>query len=240
MGPGDQGSWRDQAAVFIGGIRSLGNGTHEASLRRSLGNLSPGNQGPQETMMPGRLVESTPTCRGGRVPRDLGAKASWEQLAGMPGDVGIGESIHRGALPVPIRHGKSRVKSVGEREWPGREGGPHAKCRGNQRERRGGEEHDVDQSGRCTGGGRRASAPDRCRSFRERGSWLFPSGLATVGLADALFEGLRLEDVAVATAHPGLDLVPREIDSARARTRWVRRRGWARDESSASAACSRC
>jgi chromosome partitioning protein len=36
----------------------------------------------------------------------------------------------------------------------------------------------------------------------------FPRGSPTVGLADALLEGLRLEDVAVATAYPGLDVVP--------------------------------
>jgi chromosome partitioning protein len=37
---------------------------------------------------------------------------------------------------------------------------------------------------------------------------LFPRGAPGVGLADALLEGLRLEDVAVATACPGLDVVP--------------------------------
>ena len=36
----------------------------------------------------------------------------------------------------------------------------------------------------------------------------FPRGSPTVGLANALLEGLRLEDVAVATAYPGLDVVP--------------------------------
>jgi chromosome partitioning protein len=36
---------------------------------------------------------------------------------------------------------------------------------------------------------------------------LFARGMPTVGLADTLLEGLRLEDVAVATAFPGLDVV---------------------------------
>jgi chromosome partitioning protein len=36
----------------------------------------------------------------------------------------------------------------------------------------------------------------------------FPRGTPAVGLADALLEGLRLEDVAVSTAYPGLDVVP--------------------------------
>jgi chromosome partitioning protein len=37
---------------------------------------------------------------------------------------------------------------------------------------------------------------------------LFPRGAPGVGLADALLDGLRLEEVAVATAYPGLDAVP--------------------------------
>ena len=37
---------------------------------------------------------------------------------------------------------------------------------------------------------------------------LFPRGAPAVGLADALLDGLRLEQVAVTTAHPGLDVVP--------------------------------
>jgi chromosome partitioning protein len=37
---------------------------------------------------------------------------------------------------------------------------------------------------------------------------LFPRGAPAVGLADALLDGLRLEDVAVATAYPGLNVVP--------------------------------
>jgi len=36
----------------------------------------------------------------------------------------------------------------------------------------------------------------------------FARGAPAVGLADALLEGSRLEDVAVATAYPGLDVVP--------------------------------
>src|SRR3974390_2448634 len=36
----------------------------------------------------------------------------------------------------------------------------------------------------------------------------FPPGTPSVGLADALLEGLRLEDVVVAAALPGLDVVP--------------------------------
>jgi chromosome partitioning protein len=36
----------------------------------------------------------------------------------------------------------------------------------------------------------------------------FPRGTPAVGLADALLEGLRLEDVAVSTAYPGLNVVP--------------------------------
>jgi chromosome partitioning protein len=36
----------------------------------------------------------------------------------------------------------------------------------------------------------------------------FPCGSPTVGLADALLEGLQAEDVAVPTAYPGLDIVP--------------------------------
>jgi chromosome partitioning protein len=36
----------------------------------------------------------------------------------------------------------------------------------------------------------------------------FPRGSPAVGLADALLDNLRLEEVAVATAFPGLDLVP--------------------------------
>ncbi|HZW32008.1 MAG TPA: ParA family protein [Isosphaeraceae bacterium] len=36
----------------------------------------------------------------------------------------------------------------------------------------------------------------------------FPRGSPAVGLADALLDNLRLEEVAVATASPGLDLVP--------------------------------
>jgi chromosome partitioning protein len=36
----------------------------------------------------------------------------------------------------------------------------------------------------------------------------FPRGTPSVGLADALLEGLRLEDVAVPTEHPGLEVVP--------------------------------
>ena len=36
---------------------------------------------------------------------------------------------------------------------------------------------------------------------------LFARGMPTTGLADTLLEGLRLEDVAVATAFPGLDVV---------------------------------
>ena len=37
---------------------------------------------------------------------------------------------------------------------------------------------------------------------------LFPRGAPAVGLADALLDGLRLEEVAVATEYPGLDVVP--------------------------------
>ncbi len=37
---------------------------------------------------------------------------------------------------------------------------------------------------------------------------LFPRGAPGIGLADALLEGRRLADVAVPTAHPGLDVVP--------------------------------
>jgi chromosome partitioning protein len=37
---------------------------------------------------------------------------------------------------------------------------------------------------------------------------LFPRGAPSVGLADALLDSLRLEDVVVATAYPGLDVVP--------------------------------
>src|SRR6516162_6413750 len=37
---------------------------------------------------------------------------------------------------------------------------------------------------------------------------LFPRGAPAVGLADALLEGLRLEEVALATDYPGLDVVP--------------------------------
>ena len=37
---------------------------------------------------------------------------------------------------------------------------------------------------------------------------LFPRGAPAVGLADALLDGLRLGEVAVATAYPGLDVVP--------------------------------
>lgn len=37
---------------------------------------------------------------------------------------------------------------------------------------------------------------------------LFPRGAPGTGLADALLDGLRLADVAVPTAHPGLDVVP--------------------------------
>jgi chromosome partitioning protein len=36
---------------------------------------------------------------------------------------------------------------------------------------------------------------------------LFPRGAPAVGLADALLDGLKLEEVAVATAYPGLDVV---------------------------------
>ena len=36
----------------------------------------------------------------------------------------------------------------------------------------------------------------------------FPRGAPTVGLADALLDNLRLEDVAVASLYPGLDIVP--------------------------------
>ena len=36
----------------------------------------------------------------------------------------------------------------------------------------------------------------------------FPRGAPAVGLADALLDGLQLEEVAVATAYPGLDVVP--------------------------------
>jgi chromosome partitioning protein len=36
----------------------------------------------------------------------------------------------------------------------------------------------------------------------------FPRGTPKVGLADALLEGLRLEEVAVVTAYPGLNVVP--------------------------------
>ena len=37
---------------------------------------------------------------------------------------------------------------------------------------------------------------------------LFPRGAPAVGLADALLDGLKLEEVAVSTAYPGLDVVP--------------------------------
>jgi chromosome partitioning protein len=37
---------------------------------------------------------------------------------------------------------------------------------------------------------------------------LFPRGAPAVGLADALLDGLRLEEVAVATGYPGLDVIP--------------------------------
>ncbi len=36
----------------------------------------------------------------------------------------------------------------------------------------------------------------------------FPRGSPALGLADALLEGLRLEDVVVATSFPGLDIIP--------------------------------
>src|SRR6516164_3037181 len=36
----------------------------------------------------------------------------------------------------------------------------------------------------------------------------FPRGAPAVGLADALLDGLRLDEVAVTSAYPGLDLVP--------------------------------
>ena len=68
---------------------------------------------------------------------------------------------------------------------------------------------------------------------------LFPRGAPAVGLADALLDGLRLEEVAVATAYPGLDVVPPATGWGPARSRWAACRAWARGASSASAGCSR-
>ena len=67
----------------------------------------------------------------------------------------------------------------------------------------------------------------------------FPTGHPGIGLADVLLEEQRLADVAVPTRDPRLDVSPRAIGSARARTRWGAPKAWGRGASSGSAACSR-
>ena len=85
-------------------------------------------------------------------------------------------------------------------------GGARAKRRGNQCEGRGRQEHDGDQPR----GGLEESAvacSDHADPSGNAALGLFPRGPA-VGLADALLDSLRLDEVAVATDYPGLDVVP--------------------------------
>ena len=68
---------------------------------------------------------------------------------------------------------------------------------------------------------------------------LFPRGAPAVGLADALLEGLRLEEVAVATAYPGLDVVPPGDRLSLCSEQMGSVQGLGQGASSASAGCSR-
>ena len=67
----------------------------------------------------------------------------------------------------------------------------------------------------------------------------FPRGSPAVGLADALLDSLRLDEVALASAYSGLDIVPPAIGSAPAPNKWEVRRVWVRGESFAFAGYSR-
>ena len=67
----------------------------------------------------------------------------------------------------------------------------------------------------------------------------FPRGVPAVGLADALLDGLRLDEVAVAVSDSGLELVPPGDRLSLCSEQMGRRRVWARGASSASVACSR-
>ena len=68
---------------------------------------------------------------------------------------------------------------------------------------------------------------------------LFPRGAPGVGLADAMLDSLKLEDVAVATAYPGLDVVPPGDRLSLCSEQMGSIQGLGQGASSGSVACSR-
>ena len=108
----------------------------------------------------------------------------------------------------PIKQGKSGLTGCWRPDAVRQGRGAYAKCRGDQRERRRGQEHDGDQPRRGSG----RSRPARVLLIDADPSGnatlgFFPRGTPPVGLADALLEGQQLEDVAVTTAYEGLHVV---------------------------------
>ena len=67
----------------------------------------------------------------------------------------------------------------------------------------------------------------------------FPRGVPAVGLADALLDSLRLDEVAVATEYPGLDVVPPGDRLSLCSEQMGSVQGLGQGASSASAGCSR-